>query len=52
MGLFRLNEVNTLRHAGAELTLRDASQLLLDENALVVIYGEPNAQQETRGPAG
>ncbi len=51
MGLFRLNEVNTMRHAGAELTLRDSSQLLLDENALVVIYGEPNAQQVTRGPA-
>ncbi len=51
MGLYRLNEVNTLRRAGAELTLRDLSQLLLDENALVVIYGEPNAQQVTRGPA-
>ncbi len=51
MGLFRLNEVNTMRRAGAELTLRDQSQLLLDENALVVIYGEPNAQFVTRGPA-
>ncbi|MGV3620811.1 MAG: LysM peptidoglycan-binding domain-containing protein [Archangium sp.] len=51
MGLFRLDEVNTLKRAGAELTLRDASQLLLDENALVVIYGEPNAQKVSRGPA-
>lgn len=51
MGLFRLDEVNTLKRAGAELTLRDESQLLLDENALVVIYGEPSAQRVTRGPA-
>ncbi len=51
MGLFRLNEVNTLKRAGAELTLRDQSQLLLDENALVVIYGEPSAQRVSRGPA-
>lgn len=51
MGLFRLDEVNTLKRAGAELTLRDESQLLLDENALVVIYGEPNAQKVSRGPA-
>lgn len=51
MGLFRLDEVNTLRRAGAELTLRDESQLLLDENALVVIYGEPNSQRVSRGPA-
>jgi hypothetical protein len=50
MGLFRLDEVNTLKGAGAELTFRDLSSLLMEENALIVVYGE--AGPESRGPRG
>ncbi|MDP3505750.1 MAG: FecR domain-containing protein [Myxococcales bacterium] len=39
-GLFRLDEVNTLRKAGAALRFRDESTLVMDENALLVILGE------------
>jgi FecR protein len=39
-GLYRLDEVNTLKGAGAEITFRDLSAVVLDENALVVIYGD------------
>jgi hypothetical protein len=41
-GLFRLDQVNTLRGAGAEITFHDLSAVQLDENALIVIYGEAN----------
>ncbi|MDY7232338.1 FecR domain-containing protein [Hyalangium rubrum] len=41
--LYRLYQVNTLRGAGAEVTLKDTSKLQLRENALVVIYGAPQA---------
>jgi len=41
--LYRLHQVNTLRGAGAEVTLKDTSKLQLRENALVVIYGAPQA---------
>jgi hypothetical protein len=41
--LYRLYQVNTLRGAGAEVTLKDTSKLRLRENALVVIYGAPQA---------
>jgi len=37
--LYRLDQVNTLRRAGAEVTFRDETSLQLRENALVVIYG-------------
>lgn len=51
MGLFRLDEVNTLKGAGAALRFRDLSRLVLDENALVVIYGDtaPKKQGEPTG---
>ncbi|MET0403999.1 MAG: FecR domain-containing protein [Cystobacter sp.] len=39
-GLWRLDSVNTLRSAGAEMTFRDLTRLQMNENALVVIYGE------------
>lgn len=39
-GLWRLDSVNTLRDAGAEVTFRDLTRLQMNENALVVIYGE------------
>jgi hypothetical protein len=39
-GLWRLDSVNTLREAGAEVTFRDETRLQMNENALVVIYGE------------
>jgi len=41
--LYRLYQVNTLRGAGAEVTLKDTSKLQLRENALVVIYGTQQA---------
>jgi hypothetical protein len=41
--LYRLYQVNTLRGAGAEVTLKDTSRLQLRENALVVIYGTQQA---------
>ncbi|MFY0574360.1 FecR domain-containing protein [Cystobacter fuscus] len=44
-GLWRLDSVNTLRSAGAEVTFRDLTRLQMNENALVVIYG-----QETQAP--
>ena len=40
MGLFRLDEVNTLKGAGAALRFRDLSTLLLEESALIVVYGD------------
>lgn len=39
-GLWRLDSVNTLREAGAEVTFRDLTRLQMNENALVVIYGQ------------
>ena len=39
-GLWRLDSVNTLRQAGAEVTFRDLTRLQMNENALVVIYGQ------------
>ncbi len=39
-GLWRLDSVNTLREAGAEVTFRDETRMQMNENALVVIYGE------------
>jgi uncharacterized protein (DUF2249 family) len=39
-GLWRLDSVNTLRQAGAEVTFRDETRMQMNENALVVIYGE------------
>ncbi|HEX8437700.1 FecR domain-containing protein [Archangium sp.] len=39
-GLWRLDSVNTLREAGAEVTFRDETRLQMNENALVVIYGQ------------
>jgi hypothetical protein len=52
--LYRLYQVNTLRGAGAEVTLKDASKLQLRENALVVIYGtpQPSAQEQPRKSGG
>lgn len=49
MGLFRLDEVNTLRRAGAALRFRDESTLVMDENALVVIYGDVPAPKQPGG---
>lgn len=49
MGLFRLDEVNTLRRAGAALRFRDESTLVMDENALVVIYGDLPAPKQPGG---
>jgi hypothetical protein len=48
--LYRLYQVNTLRGAGAEVTLKDTSKLQLRENALVVIYGTPQAAPEKEQP--
>ena len=45
-GLFRLDEINTLKGAGAELTFRDLSAVALDENALIVIYGDQPAPKK------
>ncbi|QRK04604.1 FecR domain-containing protein [Archangium violaceum] len=39
-GLWRLDSVNTLREAGAEVTFKDLTRLQMNENALVVIYGQ------------
>ena len=49
--LFRLDEVNTLQGAGAEVTFQDGTSLQLDENALIVIYGRAQtpAQLEKSG---
>lgn len=49
MGLFRLDEVNTLRRAGAALKFRDESTLVMDENALVVVYGDAPKAKEPAG---
>lgn len=38
--LWRLDSVNTLREAGAEMTFRDLTRLKMNENALVVLYGD------------
>jgi hypothetical protein len=47
-GLWRLDEVNTLKGAGAELTFRDLSSVALDENALIVIYGDLPQKKEAQ----
>lgn len=47
-GLFRLDQVNTLRGAGAEITFHDLSAVQLDENALIVIYGEANKPKKNQ----
>ncbi|MBS2023821.1 MAG: FecR domain-containing protein, partial [Deltaproteobacteria bacterium] len=49
--LFRLDEVNTAKGAGAEVTFRDDSSVQLDENALIVIYGDqaPAPKQQKSG---
>ncbi len=39
-GLWRLDSVNTLRQAGAEMTFRDLTRMQMNENALVVLYGQ------------
>jgi hypothetical protein len=39
-GLWRLDAVNTLNSAGAEVTFRDETRLQMNENAFVVIYGQ------------
>ncbi len=44
--LYRLYQVNTLRDARAEVTLKDSSKLQLRENALVVIYGAAQASSK------
>ncbi len=51
MGLFRLDEVNTLKGAGAALRFRDTSSLVLDENALIVVYGDA-APKKPSEPTG
>ncbi len=51
MGLFRLDEVNTLKGAGAALRFRDLSSLVLDENALIVVYGDAAPKKATE-PTG
>ncbi|HEX8706589.1 MAG TPA: FecR domain-containing protein [Myxococcaceae bacterium] len=48
--LYPLYQVNTLRGAGAEVTLKDTSKLQLRENALVVIYGAPQAAPKKEQP--
>ena len=45
-GLFRLDEVNTLKGAGAEITFKDLSNVALDESALIVIYGDAPVQKK------
>jgi hypothetical protein len=52
--LYRLHQVNTLRGAGAEVTLKDTSKLQLRENALVVIYGtqQTSSQSQPRKSSG
>lgn len=48
-GLWRLDSVNTLREAGAEVTFRDLTRLQMNENALVVIYGQaPQATDKVK----
>ena len=48
--LFRLDQVNTLRGAGAEVTFRDQTALQIRESALVVINGSgvPGKSEDTR----
>lgn len=52
--LYPLYQVNTLKGARAEVTLKDDSKLQLRENALVVIYGaqQPGAKEQPRKSAG
>ncbi len=52
--LYRFYQVNTLRGAGAEVTLKDTSKLQLRENALVVIYGasQGSAREQPRKSGG
>lgn len=49
MELFRLDEVNTLKRAGAALRFRDDSTLVMDENALLVILGDAPAAKAPSG---
>lgn len=49
MSLFRNDEVSTLKGAGAEVTFPDSSWLLMDQNALIVIYGEARRPKEPEG---
>jgi hypothetical protein len=51
MDLFRLDEVNTLKGAGAEITFRDTSSVVLEERALVVITAESNPRRPSSGIA-
>ncbi|WP_434388458.1 FecR domain-containing protein [Melittangium boletus] len=51
-GLWRLDSVNTLRQAGAEMTFRDLTRLQMNENALVVIYGQDTPATDTVKKAG
>ncbi len=51
MDLFRLDEVNTLKGAGAEITFRDTSSVVLEERALVVITGERVPRRASAGIA-
>ena len=51
-GLWRLDSVNTLRQAGAEVTFRDLTRLQMNENALVVIYGEEPKATDTVKKSG
>jgi hypothetical protein len=51
-GLWRLDSVNTLREAGAEVTFRDETRLQMNENALVVIYGQAAKATDTVKKSG
>jgi hypothetical protein len=42
-GLWRLDAVNTLNSAGAEVTFVDETRLQMNENAFVVIYGQKSS---------
>jgi hypothetical protein len=51
-GLWRLDSVNTLREAGAEMTFRDLTRLQMNENALVVLYGDDAKPTDTVKKSG
>jgi hypothetical protein len=50
--LFRLDQVNTLKGAGAEVTFRDQSALQIRESALVVINGRGAGPGSTETKSG
>lgn len=50
--LFRLDQVNTLKGAGAEVTFRDQSALQIRESALVVINGRGAGPGSTESKSG